>query len=56
LKSFNKAVWLEVLLLAGSIAITYEEQDEVLKKGHRNGTHKYKTNFQAGGIIYSKTP
>jgi hypothetical protein len=50
--------------LAGSIAITYEEQDEVLneeqdevlKKGHRNGTHKYKTNFQAGGIIYSKTP
>ncbi len=33
---------------AGSVAITYEKQDEVLKKGHRNGVHKYKTYFQAG--------
>jgi acetyl-CoA acetyltransferase len=42
--------------MAGSIAITYEEQDEVLKKGHRNGAHKYKANFQAGRIIYGNIP
>jgi hypothetical protein len=24
--------------------------------GHRNGVHKYETNFQAGAIIERKTP
>jgi len=41
--------------LAGSVAVIYEEQDEVIKARHRNGVHKYKTYFQAKLTIYSFT-
>jgi len=39
--------------LAGSVAITYEEQNEVLQTRRRNDVHKYETYFLAGRIIYS---
>ena len=42
---------LRALLLAGNVDITYEEQAETRKTGHRNGLHKYKTYFQADSII-----
>jgi len=32
---------------AGNDAITYENQDEVLLREHRNGVHKYEAHFQA---------
>jgi hypothetical protein len=37
--------------LAGIVAFTYEEQDEVLNKELRNGVHKYQTHIQATRII-----
>ena len=43
-------------ILAVSVAITYEKQDEVLRKEHRNGVHKYKAYLQAGGSITGTTP
>jgi hypothetical protein len=33
--------------IAGIVAITYEKQDEVMKKELRNGVHKYQTHIQA---------
>lgn len=45
-----QAIWLKC------DAFTYEEQDEVLQTGHRNGVHKYKTYFQAGSSINRTQP
>jgi len=42
--------------IAGSAAITYEKQDEVLKKGLRNGVHHYQRYFQAERSIDGLTP
>jgi hypothetical protein len=41
---------------AGSVAISYEKQDEVLKKIHRNGVHKYQAYLQAGRSITGLLP
>jgi hypothetical protein len=33
--------------IAGTVAITYEKQDEVFNTELRNGVHKYQTHIQA---------